>query len=83
MDTPWKECKNGDDLEAQEHRVAACAMDPYIKIETDMNSAFLTSARNPDPVTSQESAVAIPATLEGYHRQTIEVLRPDGPMTQK
>jgi hypothetical protein len=26
MDTSWKECKNGDDLEVQEHRVSACLL---------------------------------------------------------
>jgi len=48
-----------------------------------MNTAFRTSARNPDPVTSQESAVAIRATLEGYHGRIIEAMRQHGPMTQK
>ena len=44
-----------------------------------MNTAFRTPARYSDPVTGQESAVAIRATLEGYHRQTIEALRPMDP----
>jgi hypothetical protein len=56
--------------------------DALNRVETHMNSAFRNPARNPDPVASQEST-AIRATLEGYHRQTIEVLRPNGPMTQK
>jgi hypothetical protein len=48
-----------------------------------MHRAFRTPARNPNPVASQESAVAIPATLEGYYRQTSEDLRPDGSVTQE
>jgi len=48
-----------------------------------MNTAFRTPARNPDPVTSQESAVAIRATLEGYHGRIVEAMRQHGPMTQK
>ena len=82
MDTSWRECKNGDDLEAQPHRVSACPMAPQLEMETNMNTAFRTPDRNPDPVAGQESA-AIRATLEGYHRQTIEAMRLHGRLTQK
>ena len=58
-------------------------MAPYPKIEIHMNSVFRISARNPDPVTSQEATVSVRAKVKGCDRQIIEVLRQHGPLTQK